>query len=87
MRATPDDGEERAQRGQAGGDDAHAGLGEGPDGRVDVVPCHVEVSEASKDDEADDADDADAGGLFISLGESAGGRRGGLTSWRRRRWL
>ena len=64
MRAAPDDGEQGAQGGQAGGDDAHAGLGEGPDGGVDIVPCYVEVGEAGEDDEADDADDADAGGLF-----------------------
>lgn len=36
--AADEDGDQGAQRGQAGGDDAHAGLGGGPDGGVDVVP-------------------------------------------------
>ncbi len=55
-------------------DNAHAGLGGGPDGGVDVVPCHVEGGEAGEHKEADYADDAGAEGRLWSAGHCKLGR-------------
>ena len=69
--------EQRMQRGDARGDDAHAGFGGGPDGGVDVVPGDVRVREAAQHHEADDADDADE-----AAGQEDGRQRGPVAGGR-----
>lgn len=48
--AAGEEGDEGPEAGDAGADDAHGGLGGGPDGGVDVVPCDVYGSESGEHD-------------------------------------